>query len=283
MQLRHPDRFQARPQAVLFDLDNTLYPYDPAHEAAWRAVVDKLSGAFSITPRRCEQAFREARDQVKAQLGRTASSHSRLLYFQRMLEIEGLGSRLLSVLDLEQTYWRTFLRNAVPFDGVRELLDDLRLSDIPVALVTDLTAQIQFRKLVYWRLDNDFDSVVTSEEAGADKPHEAPFRLVREKVRAAGDVLWMIGDDPEADIRGARDAIGAVTLQKVHPGVRKGRDDTAPDAWFGDFQELRGFMRRQGFLAGGAAGAARAGAEAGVGAGAGAETGAQAQAGAGAR
>ena len=250
MKFNDSNRFQDRPSAVLFDLDNTLYPYDPAHDAALQAVVSKVSVTFSIAPRRCEQAFQEARGRIKARLGRTASSHSRLLYFQRMLEIEGLGARVLSAPDLEQTYWRTFLINAMLFDGVRELLDELRLADIPTALVTDLTAQIQFRKLVYWRLDNDFDFVVTSEEAGADKPHEAPFRLVREKVQAADNVLWMIGDDPEADIRGAREAIGAVTLQKVHPGVSKGREAAAPDAWFDSFQELRDFMKGEGFTSG---------------------------------
>ncbi len=250
MKLNHPDRFLTRPDAVLFDLDNTLYAYDPARVAAWQAVKDKLSDRLSFTPQRSDQLFQEARGQIKAQLGRSASSHSRLLYFQRMMEIEGLGSRALLALDLEQTYWRTFLRSAVLFDGVRELLDDLRLANIPAALVTDLTAQIQFRKLVYWQLEDSFAAIVTSEEAGAEKPHEAPFRLVQEKVQAADDVLWMIGDDAETDIRGARNSLSAVTLQKVHPGVRKGRDATMPDAWFTSFLALRDFMRRRGFTSG---------------------------------
>ena len=250
MKLNQPDRFLTRPDAVLFDLDNTLYAYDPAHAAAWQAVKDKLSESLSFTPQRSDHLFEEARGQIKAQLGRSASSHSRLLYFQRMMEIEGLGSRALLALDLEQTYWRTFLRSAVLFDGVRELLDDLRLANIPTALVTDLTAQIQFRKLVYWQLENSFSAIVTSEEAGVDKPNGAPFRLVREKMQFADGVLWMIGDDAETDIRGARDSLGAVTLQKIHPGVQKGLNATAPDAWFTSFLALRHAMRRRGFTSG---------------------------------
>ena len=250
MKLNHPDRFQTRPDAVLFDLDNTLYAYDPAHAVAWQAVKNKLSDSLSFTPQRSDHLFEEARGQIKAQLGRSASSHSRLLYFQRMMEIEGLGSRALLALDLEQTYWRTFLRSAVLFEGVTELLDDLRLANIPAALVTDLTAQIQFRKLVYWQLDDRFSAIVTSEEAGVDKPHDTPFRLVREKVQSADGVMWMIGDDAETDIRGARDSLGAVTLQKVHPGVQKGRDAAAPDAWFTSFLALRHFMQRMGFTSG---------------------------------
>ena len=63
------------------------------------------------------------------------------------------------------------------FDDVLEFLDDLRLLGIPMVIVTDLTAQIQFRKIVYFGLDRYFDFVVTSEEAGQDKPNAAPFEL----------------------------------------------------------------------------------------------------------
>jgi HAD superfamily hydrolase (TIGR01549 family) len=103
-----------------------------------------------------------------------------------MLEIMGVGSQVLLALDFEQTYWRTFLSHAVLFEGVKELLDDLRLLGIPTAIVTDLTAQIQFRKVVYFNLDHYFDYIVTSEEAGYDKPHPAPFQIALEKMRPKG-------------------------------------------------------------------------------------------------
>ena len=60
--------------------------------------------------------------QVKRQLGHTASSHSRLLYFQRGIEMLGRKTQLLITLDLEQTYWRTFLSHCELFPGVRDLL-----------------------------------------------------------------------------------------------------------------------------------------------------------------
>ncbi|WP_071466503.1 HAD family hydrolase [Polynucleobacter asymbioticus] len=239
MNIYKPELFSRLPDAILFDTDNTLYPYDPAHAAAHNAVRDKVVSTFSISPEDFEQAFKEARTQVKARLKHTASSHSRLLYLQRMLEIMGLGSQVLLALDFEQTYWRTFLSNAVLFDGVKELLDDIRLLGIPTAIVTDLTAQIQFRKVVYFGLDHYFDYIVTSEEAGFDKPHEAPFEIALEKMRPKGDCIWMIGDNPINDIRGAREKIHAVTLQKIHAGVDLGVNGDAPDASFTDFVSLR--------------------------------------------
>lgn len=240
------ERLNRLPDAILFDTDNTLYPYDPAHMAAQNAVRDKVVNTFAIKANDFDKAFKEARDQVKTRLKQTASSHSRLLYLQRMLEIMGLGSQVLLALDFEQTYWRTFLSNAILFDDVKELLDDLRLLGIPTAIVTDLTAQIQFRKVVYFGLDNYFDYIVTSEEAGFDKPHEAPFQIALEKMVPKGDCIWMIGDNPVNDIRGAREKINAVTLQKIHEGTPLGTGENAPDAAFNEFGELRRLIVRLG-------------------------------------
>ena len=244
MKIRNPEKFERLPHAVLLDMDNTLYPYAPAHTAGWQAVRDKMCGMFSITPKDCDKISQEARTQVKNRLNGTASSHSRLLYFHRMLEVMGLGSRVLLALDFEQTYWRTFLKNAVLFDGIKESIDIIRFLEIPTAVVTDLAAHTQFRKLVYWELDSSFDYVVTSEEAGFDKPHQAIFTLALDKVQPAGDIVWMIGDNPEKDIKGARESIGAVTLQKTHQGVSAGRGQTAPDAVFSSFHEVLKLIRR---------------------------------------
>jgi putative hydrolase of the HAD superfamily len=239
MKIFEPDRFTCLPNAVLFDTDNTLYPYDPAHSAAHQAVKEKVVSTFSISAKDFETAFYEARRQIKSRLGHTAASHSRLLYLQRMLEIMGLGSQVLLALDFEQTYWRTFLSNATLFEDVKELLDDLRLLGIPTAIVTDLTAQIQFRKVVYFGLDRYFNFIVTSEEAGFDKPHEAPFQIALEKMQPKGDIIWMIGDNPVNDIRGAREKINATTLQKIHDGVEKGTGENTPNAIFKEFKEVR--------------------------------------------
>ena len=127
---------------------------------------------------------------------------------------------------------------------MKELLDDLRLLGIPSAIVTDLTAQIQFRKIVYFGLDHYFDYIVTSEEVGFDKPHEDSFQFAREKMRPKGDCIWMIGDNPVNDIKGAREKIGAVTLQKLHDGLEIGRGLNAPDAAFYEFAELRMLLAR---------------------------------------
>jgi putative hydrolase of the HAD superfamily len=244
IKLASKERWARLPDALFVDLDNTLYAYEPAHAAGMAAARSKAAEAISMNPADFDKAFALARDAVKKNLAGAASSHSRLLYFQRMLESIGLGSQPLLALDLEQTYWRTFLSKAALFEGVEEFFDDIRLLGIPTVVVTDLTTRIQFRKILYFGLDKYFDYIVTSEEVGFDKPHASSFALAVEKTSLKGNCIWMIGDDPERDIRGAREAINALTLQKLHDGMRLGEGPSAPDASFREFEELRTFVAR---------------------------------------
>ena len=138
------------PKAVIFDTDNTLYPYLPAHKEATRAVEGKVEKLLGIDRVIFRSAFREARKEIKDRLGNVASSHSRLLYMQRTTEKLELGTRILTTLDLEQTYWRTFLTNCRLFPGVLDFIQILKSKGVTTANITDLTAQKQLRKLVYF-------------------------------------------------------------------------------------------------------------------------------------
>ena len=176
MKIYDPSAFDRLPDVIWFDMDNTFYHYDPPHKAAQLMVQKKAMSTFAISKKDFISAYEQARQKIKSQLDKTASSHSRLLYFQRTFEILGLGSQPLMALDFEQTYWRTFLSHVKLFDGLIPLLDEIRIMGIPMGIITDLTAQVQFRKIIYFKLDQYFDHIVTSEESGFDKPHPASFQ-----------------------------------------------------------------------------------------------------------
>jgi len=220
-----PNSLQKKPQAVIFDTDNTLYPYEQAHKAATKATEIKACDLLGVPLEKFKDAFAIARKDVKTQLKKTASSHSRLLYYQRAIELLGLNTQILMTLDLEQTYWRTFLANCRLFPDVKEFILDLKSVGITTAIITDLTAQIQFRKIIYLGLDTYFDYVVTSEEAGIDKPDQAPFEIALKKLQISPENIWMIGDNPDADIAGAAQ-FNMLTLQKTHKGVEINNNST---------------------------------------------------------
>jgi len=205
-----------KPDAVIFDTDNTLYLYEPAHMAAMKKVAEKAEEVLGVSKADFIAGFKRSRAMVKVRLGNTASSHSRLLYFQRTIEYLGMGTRILVALDLEQTYWREFLSNARLFDGVGLFLQRLKDDRVKTANITDLTSQIQFRKMVYFGLDEYFDYVVTSEESGVDKPSPLCFEMALSKIGIPpSKKIWMIGDDETNDILGAQD-FGLTTIKKVN-------------------------------------------------------------------
>lgn len=227
------------PDAILFDLDNTLYPYNDAHNFAQKAICEKAIKFFSISKKKFDESYEIAKKEIKNRLGDVSSSHSRLLYIQRTLEIIDLGSQPLISLDFEQTYWQNFLSKMELFDGVKDLLEEIRLSKIPTAIVTDLTAQIQFRKIIYLGLDNYFDYVVTSEEVGKEKPSYQNFNLALQKINPKGENIWMIGDDPKKDILGAINSINAITFQKIHKGVETGKGKCKPFMLFKEYNDIK--------------------------------------------
>lgn len=234
----YQDKAILKPKAVIFDTDNTLYSYEDAHHAAMKSVMKKAENVLGVSSQDFQEVFDLSKKEIKLQLGNTASSHSRLLYFQRAIEKLGMGTRIFLTLDFEQTYWREFLVNTRLFPGVREFLLQLKSIGIKTANITDLTAQIQFRKMVYFGLDDYFDYVVTSEEAGCDKPDIEPFTMALNKLKTDSTDVWMIGDSPENDIYGAKSNFKMTTLQKIHKGVKIGSNQFEPDVSFDHYSEI---------------------------------------------
>jgi HAD superfamily hydrolase (TIGR01549 family) len=245
LKINQPLLFNQIPDGILFDTDNTLYPYDPAHQKAMGALKQKISKTLNVSAKDVEKNFNKARSEVKKLLKNSAASHSRLLYIQRMLEFFGLGSQVLLALDFEQTYWRVFLSEAKLFPFLEKFLEELRLLQVPMAIVTDLTAQIQFRKMVYFDLDHYFDYIVTSEEAGHDKPHRLPFEISLKKMNLnRKNNIWFIGDNPKNDIEGAKKHINATTLHKIHTGVLRSSGRYKADLEFNEYNDLYRLIKK---------------------------------------
>jgi len=228
---------------VVFDTDNTIYPYDPAHKFAIRAVINKITNTYEINESDVINTLNKARIKIKKNLGNTASSHSRLLYFQKTLELLGYQTQIFDSLDLEEIYWSNFLLKANLFHNLTEFIKDIRALNIKLSIITDLTVQIQFRKLIFFNLDEYFDFVVTSEESGADKPKNNSFDLLREKssLKKSRNIL-MIGDDKVKDINAAKKN-GFLSLQKVHKGVDIEKNIKRTDGYFNSYTDLRIFVK----------------------------------------
>jgi putative hydrolase of the HAD superfamily len=234
------------PKAIFIDIDNTLYSYSSAHSKAITAVHELVASQFEIAEENFDSVYRAARAIVKKKLAGSPSARNRLLYFQTMFELIGAGSSMLNALNCEQTYWNTLLLEAELFDGVKEFLDEVRLCGIPVIAITNMTAQIQFRKLVFFNLDYDIDFIVTSEQVGCEKPDRKIFEVALDHANCAGEDVWMIGDDLVCDIEGAKSSINATTLLRHDNRDKSLITSKAIDAHFSSFDNITGVLRKLG-------------------------------------
>lgn len=188
-------------KGILLDIDNTLYQYDPLHEIAQKALFEYTANQFQKTNAQIREAFDSAKRHVKQNTPETAASHNRLLYVQNLCEILGIDS-LEHSLDLYNIYWDTFLESLTLTSGANTFLS--RYGHLPICLVTDLTAHIQHRKIKKLNLNQWANYMVTSEEAGCEKPHPFMFQLGLNKLKMNADEVCMIGDNYKKDILGAK-------------------------------------------------------------------------------
>ena len=91
-------------------------------------------------------------------------------------------------------------------DGVLDSLADARERGWSLGIVTYGDADIQARKLVAAGLDVAVDSVCISGAEGFRKPDRRLFAHAADRAGAPLTSGWMIGDNPQADIAGARGA-----------------------------------------------------------------------------
>lgn len=208
-------------KAVVLDLDDTLYAYEPLDAEARVRVCAYTCEQLGISAKQYEEAYLFGRNETKRQLGDVGASHNRLLYYQKTLEYLGVRPMPLS-LRLYEMYWGTFLEKMTLFEGVREFIDCLHEHKIKIMICTDLTAHIQHRKIEALGLAQDICCLVTSEEAGKEKPAPRIFDLCLKKLELPPEEVCCIGDSLVKDVEGAR-AVGmqAILFRPKDPSVQQ--------------------------------------------------------------
>lgn len=190
-------------KAVFFDIDNTLYDFDRANLYGMKAVQDYCRNSFGLEEPHFQEYYRKAWHLAEQRVGSdTAAIHNRLIRFQCMMEL--LERPLFPhAKTLACTYWDTVLAQMKAYPGVVQLFKSLHENHIRIGVGTDMTAYIQYRKLEELRLSSYVDMVVTSEEAGVEKPHPKFFRLCVEKAGCMAQECAFIGDNLKKDVQGS--------------------------------------------------------------------------------
>jgi putative hydrolase of the HAD superfamily len=179
--------------AVLFDLDDTLYPELAFVHGGFRAAADRLARRTGL-----------GRDRLFERMVAIHDAHGRGRIFDTLVaEIESDDPLLVPMLVFA---YRSHTPRIAVFEDVPPVLAELRGSGVRLGLVTDGLASVQRRKLEALGLVELFEAVIPTSELGPGVDKRSPIGHL-----VALDILGVppssatyVGNDPRKDFVGAR-------------------------------------------------------------------------------
>ena len=190
-------------KAILFDLDDTLYPESEFALGGYRAVARAAAANGECG---YEEAFDCMRNAFRAE-GRE------VVFPSLMKRFPGLG---MTLEDMVRVY-----RDHVPeislFPGYRDIIEKLG-ENYRLGMITDGLPAVQRGKVRALGIEGLFEKIIYSWDYGKElqKPHLYPFALMLETLRISPQSALFVGDNSEKDGRGARGA-GMRYVRVAHP------------------------------------------------------------------
>lgn len=194
-----------RIKAVIFDIDGTMYDYALGNRLGLAALEDYGRRVLGVGEESLREAVRQAEKELGERLSGTAASHNRLVRIQRALELLNKPP-FPHALWMAGCYWNTLLDSARPFPGLLDCLCDLKEKGFLIGAGSNMTALLQYKKLERLGAAPFIHWILTSEEAGTEKPDPCFFKLCAEKSGCRPWECLFIGDSLKHDALGARAA-----------------------------------------------------------------------------
>jgi len=193
---------------LFFDLDHTLWDYD-------RNVQESLNELFELyrLPNLGINTFEEFYGAFHAvngdlwslyNVGKIDKASLRKERFKRIFE--KLGANSLGIpLDMEDEFLRRTSSKPHLFPHSIETLDYLH-QKYELHIITNGFNESQAMKMSASGLTSYFRMIITSETMGHRKPDKRIFEYAMNKLDSDPKACLMIGDNPDSDIIGARNA-----------------------------------------------------------------------------
>jgi putative hydrolase of the HAD superfamily len=200
-------------QALVFDLDDTLYPERDFVMSGYRAVARHVAGGFGCN---FECALSTMTGALNTR-GKEAVFPALLAQFPEASIPLG---ELIAV-------YRQHDPAIQLFPGYQGLLQEFA-RHYRLGIITDGLPAVQARKVKALELESMIDEIIYTWEYGSEreKPHPLPFTLMLESLNADPESALFIGDNPDKDCRGAHGA-GMKFAQVRYSESRQYQRDTA--------------------------------------------------------
>jgi len=221
-------------KAITFDLWTTLVTSDPEQEARRNRLRIEgmlnilISFGYSVSPNEVTNAYERSGEKIEEfrKSLRELDTKTQLAYFLQCLGIDKYSKELLDAL--EKPYLEVSLIE-VPrlVEDARETINTIKNLKYKIGLISNVGRTPGRVIRVYLRnydLLDKFDTVSFSDEIGFRKPHEKIFLQTLSKLRVSANEAMHVGDDPYADIYGAKKAGMKTCLldlgTKIHCNVK---------------------------------------------------------------
>jgi putative hydrolase of the HAD superfamily len=197
-------------RAIGFDLFNTLITVEPQTlEDANKRLFSSLSErGFNLDADAFRKAHRTAAIRHIEESRKDGRETHNRFWIRDALEEQGYrvspeDGRIAAAVE---AYFSAFLDHCRLLPGTREMLTALQ-SSYPLGLLSNFTHGPAARELLSRvRLDPFFQVVIISGELGYRKPDPRPFDELVKHLGVESHQVVYVGDDPEPDILGARQA-----------------------------------------------------------------------------
>jgi carbamoyl-phosphate synthase large subunit len=182
---------QSALKAVLFDLDNTLYPEEQFVVSGFRAAAQTLAGRLNLPgPMLLEKMLS------------LLQNHGRGKVFDLLLDDLQIDRKkwLPVLLQVYRSHRPVILLSP----GVFAALGALKATGVRIGLVTDGLAAVQRSKIAALGLDSLMDVIVCTEELGegCSKPATVPFEVALHLLGVSPSEAAYVADDISKDFAG---------------------------------------------------------------------------------
>jgi HAD superfamily hydrolase (TIGR01549 family) len=216
-------------KGVLFDYGHTLVYFPRIERTSLTAIlnVQKVLKDLDVLvePSRVRAMIESFADRVgNAVVGMEEE-------FTEIFRISGVKNYTkYDVQEAIQAHWKPYIQNGCLRKGAKELLKYLKERGLKLGVVANIWSGGMNPVLERLGVDGFFDTTVASVDVGFQKPNPEIFHLALNRLKLYPKEVLMVGDNPSADIEGARDVgIGTVRLLR-------GPNRTKPDAVDPDFK-----------------------------------------------
>jgi len=203
--MRISENREKKYKVLFFDLDRTLWDYRSNSEQTLKDLVKKYAPQLIEKFDEFLTIFYDVNESLWMEYRNGRLSKEKLSTQRFIDSFKQLGfdaepfAEELSVDYITESPNKTRL-----FPQTIETLEYLKNAGYRMYLLTNGFVEVQKVKIKDSKLEPFFERMITSEEAGYQKPHEKIFEFALTIVKAEKADCLMIGDDLESDIEGAR-------------------------------------------------------------------------------